>query len=188
MIARGSPNDDMTRWLRAVATRQDRAAFGALFQHFAPRIAAFLQRRGLAADAAEEIAQETMVIVWKKAAQFDETRAAVSTWVFTIARNLRIDRARASARALSAFELFPDPVEDHEGSAEDAALAGEREERVRSALSVLSPEQSAVLRLSFFADKTHPEIASELGIPLGTVKSRIRLALAKIRSLLEDQR
>jgi RNA polymerase sigma-70 factor, ECF subfamily len=187
MTASGPPLDDMTRWLNAVATRQDRAAFGALFQYFAPRIASFMQRGGLSVPEAEEIAQETMVAVWRKAALYDGTRAGVSTWVFTIARNLRIDRARKSSRALSATELFRDADMEHEASAEDAALVSEREAQVREALSSLPPEQSAVLRLSFYAEKPQSEIARELGIPLGTVKSRARLAMAKIRALLEDQ-
>jgi RNA polymerase sigma-70 factor, ECF subfamily len=129
-----------------------------------------------------------MVAVWRKAALFDESKASVSTWIFTIARNLRIDRARKSARALSASEMFADPAEEHDPSAEDLALAGEREALVRQALASLSPEQAAVLRMSFFAEKPHVEIARELGIPLGTVKSRARLAMARIRAMLEGSR
>jgi RNA polymerase sigma-70 factor, ECF subfamily len=179
--------DDLKRWLRAVATGQDRAAFGLLFHHFGPRIAAFMMRGGMRPDEAEEIAQETMVIVWRKAGLFDEQKAGVATWVFTIARNLRIDRARKSARAVSAAEFFT-PPEESEASGEDLALASERETQIRAAMDTLSAEQQAVLRLSFFAEKPHAEIARELGIPLGTVKSRVRLAMAKIRALLEDAR
>ncbi len=188
MPAPGPPADDLKLWLRAVATSQDRVAFGRLFQYFAPRLAAFMMRGGATADEAEEIAQETMVAVWRKAHLFDETKAGVSTWVFTVARNLRIDRARRSLRALSATELFAEPAAEHENSAEDMALASEREARVRAALATLSPEQATVLRLSFFAEKPQVEIARELGIPLGTVKSRARLAMAKIRSILEEWR
>ena len=174
--------------VRAVADRGDRSAFGDLFRHFAPRIAGFLMRGGLSADEAEELAQETMATVWRKAAQFDEARAGVATWIFTIARNRRIDRQRSAARAAGvAQDLF---IEDEAGeaSAEDQALAGEREAQVRSAMDSLSPEQETVLRLSFFAEKPHSEIARELGIPLGTVKSRVRLAMNRIRALLEETR
>ena len=127
-----------------------------------------------------------MVIVWRKAGLFDEQKAGVATWVFTIARNLRIDRARKSARAVSAAEFFT-PPEESEASGEDLALASEREKQIRAAMDTLSAEQQAVLRLSFFAEKPHAEIARELGIPLGTVKSRVRLAMAKIRALLEER-
>lgn len=181
--------DEMTLCLQAVAAHADRGAFGRLFQHFGPRVAAFLVRGGASVDEAEEIMQETMATVWRKAAQFDPAKAGAATWIFTIARNRRIDRARRAARALSAAELFAaPPAEEGDASAEDMALAHEREARLRAALSRLSPEQDAVLRLSFFAEKPHSEIARELGIPLGTVKSRVRLAMARIRALLEDVR
>ncbi|MBU6266718.1 MAG: sigma-70 family RNA polymerase sigma factor [Sphingomonadales bacterium] len=179
--------DDLSDCLRAVALRQDRAAFGRLFQHFAPRIAAFLRRGGMGAEEAEDLAQETMAAVWRKAALFDAGRAGVATWIFTIARNQRIDHFRRATRALGAAELFGAVDESPAPSAEDLGLAGEREARVRGALARLSSEQAAVLRLSFFAEKPHGEIARELGIPLGTVKSRVRLAMARLRSFLEDR-
>jgi len=179
--------DDLTACLMAVAARQDRAAFGRLFQHFAPRIAGFLQRGGMNAEEADDLAQETMATVWRKAALFDAARAGVATWIFTIARNQRIDHFRRSRRALDAAALFGAVEEPPEPSAEDLGLAGEREARVQDALDQLSPEQATVLRLSFFAEKPHGEIARELGIPLGTVKSRMRLAMARIRGLLEDR-
>ena len=180
--------DELAGYVRAVAECGDRSAFGELFRHFAPRVAGFLMRAGLNADEAEDLAQETMATVWRKAALFDPDRAGVATWIFTIARNRRIDRARRSIRAAGATELLIHEEEDDAPSVEDLALTSERESRVRAALAHLSSEQEAVLRLSFFAEKPHGEIARELGIPLGTVKSRVRLAMNRIRALLEDAR
>jgi RNA polymerase sigma-70 factor (ECF subfamily) len=180
-----TPADDLGRLIQDVAARQDRAAFARLFEHFAPRVKGYLMRCGAPADLAEEIAQETMASVWRKAAFFDPARGGASTWVFTIARNLRIDHARRR-RAPDAYE--PDPTEEpaSPASTEDVMIAVERDARVQAALAALSPEQAAIVKLSFFVEKPHPEIARELGIPLGTVKSRVRLALKRLRALLDD--
>ena len=177
--------DNMKQWLKAVAEHRDRGAFGKLFQYFAPRIVSFMERGGLSAAEAEEISQETMVAVWRKAALYDPAQAGVSTWVFTIARNLRVDLARKASRASAGVAALRDLPMRLEASVEEMALAGERDARVRSAMATLSPEQATVLRMSFFAEKPHAEIARELSLPLGTVKSRTRLAMAKIRAILE---
>lgn len=179
--------DDMREWLRAVAERQDRGAFGRLFQYFAPRIVSFMERSGVSAAEAEEISQDTMVAVWRKAALYDPAQAGVSTWVYTIARNLRVDLARKAARANAGVAAMREMPTRLEASVEEVALAGERDARLRSAMATLSPEQATVLRLSFFAEKPHAEIARELSLPLGTVKSRTRLAMAKIRAILERE-
>lgn len=180
--------DDWKGLMAAVAQERDRSAYGRLFQYFAPRIVGFMERSGVGATDAEEIAQETMVTVWRKAELYDPAQAAVSTWIFTIARNLRIDMARRQMRARNGVATMGPPEEEMVESAEAAALAGEREQKVREAIAQLSREQATVLRLSFFSEKPHAEIARELGIPLGTVKSRVRLAMAKIRPLLEGER
>ena len=188
MSAPAPSADDMKQWLKAVAEQQDRGAFGRLFQYFAPRIASFMERSGgLSAAEAEEISQETMVTIWRKAALYDPAQAGVSTWVFTIARNLRVDLARKASRASAGVAAMRDLPVRLEASVEDMALASERDARVRRAMATLSPEQAAVLRLSFFAEKPHAEIARELSLPLGTVKSRTRLAMAKIRAILERE-
>ena len=179
--------EDMKRLLAAVAGERDRASFGALFQFFAPRVASFMMRNGLSPSEAEDIAQEAMVTVWRKAALYDPGQASVSTWVFTIARNLRIDRARKDSRAQAGISTLGYEPPETESSAEDDALASERDARVRRAMETLSPAQATVLKLSFFSDKPHAQIARELNIPLGTVKSRARLAMAKIRALLEQE-
>jgi RNA polymerase sigma-70 factor (ECF subfamily) len=166
--------------LARVASAQDRQAFALLFKHFAPRIKAFHLRAGLSDTAAEELAQETMLLLWRKAASFDPARAGAATWVFTIARNLRIDQARRQRGNFAE----PPPEVDISPSAETLSLECERAQRIRGALATLSVTQRRVIELSFFADTPHSGIATALNIPLGTVKSRIRLALARLREAL----
>ncbi|MEI7713759.1 MAG: sigma-70 family RNA polymerase sigma factor [Rhodospirillales bacterium] len=179
------PAEDHAAHIRAVASSADRSAFGALFRHFAPRVKTLLMRAGASAASAEEIAQETMLTVWRKAAQFDADRASAATWIFTIARNLRIDILR---REHHPDTLLPDQIEqvDDGPRADEVLLAGERDLRVRAAMASLSREQIEVVRAAFFLDKPHAEIERDLNIPLGTVKSRLRLAMAKLRGALKD--
>lgn len=176
---------DLARLIEAVAAERDREAFAALFDYFAPRIKAFLMRSNTPPAAAEELTQDAMLTVWRKAAQFDRTRAGATAWVFTIARNLRIDVARREQRGkvldLESSEFMEPPQQPDE-----EFDAGEREQRVRVALGHLSEDQIKVVRLSFFEGKAHGEIARQLGLPLGTVKSRIRLAMNRLRDLLGD--
>jgi RNA polymerase sigma-70 factor (ECF subfamily) len=170
--------------MRAVATEKDRSAFATLFNHFAPRVKALLMRSGMNDELAEEVTQETMLAMWRKASYFDPSRAGVSTWIFTIARNQRIDRLRRE-RVQSTGGVFDTSDEpDLPCSGEDIVIAAEREKRLRSALGALNKDQATIVHLSFFAEKPHAEIAYELGIPLGTVKSRVRLALSRLRALL----
>lgn len=169
----------------AISCHQDRAAFAELFQLMAPRIKAYLMSLGTLPEAAEEVAQEAMLAVWRKASYFDASRASASTWIFTIARNLRIDHQR---RQRATDPLTGDEAEDPSlvPTPEKLLIDSLEEERVRTALAALPPEQQAIVRLSFFSDQPHSEIARELGLPLGTVKSRIRLALGRLRRLLDD--
>jgi len=178
--------EELIGLIDAVARTQDRNAFARLFGYFAPRVKSYLMRSGLADSVAEEVAQEVMIAVWRKASYFDPHKAGASTWVFTIARNQRIDRLRRT-RSRPADRL-PDPSDEPETplSGEDITIVAEREEGVRKALESLPIDQSTIVRLSFFAEKPHAEIARELGIPLGTVKSRVRLALNRLRTLLDS--
>lgn len=165
--------------IRAVA-HGDRDAYVDLFKRYAARIKAFLMRAGASEPDADEIAQEVMVSVWRRAASFDPGRAAASTWIFAIARNRRIDVIRRTRRPAPDPEdpLFqPDPGPDGLAT---VSLA-EREARVRASLAALSPEQREILRLAFYDGLTHGEISARSGLPLGTVKSRLRLALARLR-------
>jgi RNA polymerase sigma factor (sigma-70 family) len=182
-------NEEMAALLRAVATQGDRQAFAVLFKHFAPRVAAYLRRGGTPAASAEDLAQEAMAILWRKSAGYDPARGSVATWIFTIARNLRIDRHRRDGTSGWSFidgedaerPDHPDPA----ASPEERLAARQREARVRGALRQLSREQARVLQLSYFTESPHSEIARELGIPLGTVKSRIRRALITLRRLID---
>jgi RNA polymerase sigma-70 factor (ECF subfamily) len=185
-------SEEMNQLMRAVATSGDRQAFAVLFKHFAPRVTTYLMRGGTPAASAEELAQEAMVVLWRKAASFDPARAGVSTWVFTIARNLRIDRHRRNVGEGSvggmvepAEHAEPADEADPAESPEERLGTLQREDRVRVALGQLSAEQARVLQLSYFVESPHAEIARELGIPLGTVKSRIRLALNNLRRLID---
>jgi RNA polymerase sigma-70 factor (ECF subfamily) len=166
-----------------VAHGRDRQAFALLFGYFGPKLKTFFLRWSLSSVVAEDLVQETMLNVWRKASYFDPERAGVATWVFTIARNIRIDHLR---RQRDPSILPPDP-EGGPQTLEDDLLGAERDERVRHALTALSMEQQTIIRLSYFSEKSQTEIADELGIPLGTVKSRTRLAMNRLRALLEDQ-
>lgn len=171
--------------IEAIAADRDREAFTALFDHFAPRIKGFLMRSNTPPARAEELAQESLLMVWRKAEQYDRNKAGASAWIFTIARNLRIDVARREQRSRL---LDLEATDDAEPPAPPDAmlLIGEREQRVHAALTHLSDDQLRVVRLSFFEGKAHADIASELELPLGTVKSRIRLAMNRLRELLGD--
>lgn len=171
--------------LERVARRQDRGAFAALFAYFAPRVKGYLVRLGCDGAQAEELTQEVMVAVWRKATTFDRAQASASTWIFRIARNRRIDLYRREQRATLDAEdpaLRPNaPL-----APDDEAVAVDRETRIREAMAALPPEQFELVRRHFYEDLTHTEIAELTGLPLGTVKSRLRLAFAKLRSRLEE--
>ena len=186
--ARGGGENDgaaLSACIVRIAQRSDREAFARLFEHFAPRVKSYLMRLGAPAEAAEELAQETLLIVWRRAAAFDPGRAAASTWIFTIARNLRIDLARREGRRRAGDE---DPSDFDPGPATPEAelSAAQDGRRIGEALRTLPKEQAQVINLAFFADKPHSEIAGELGLPLGTVKSRLRLAMARLRGRLSE--
>lgn len=178
---------DPNSLIAAIARSGDRAAFAALFDHFAPRVKGLLMRGGSSSELAEEIAQETLLTVWRKAALFDPTKASASTWIATIARNLRIDIARRETR--SRLSQIYEILDEEAPEQPDAALSGaERDARVRAAMTQLSPDQYRVIELAFLEGFSHQDVADRLAIPLGTVKSRLRLALSHLRGRLEDLR
>lgn len=190
----GKPNgatSDAARWpalIEAVAARGDREAFATLFEYFAPRIKTFMRRSGASEQSADELAQEALLAVWSKAKLFDPGSVGATAWIFTIARNLRIDALRREKRTGTDYTVEID-AEFHvdDGPPPDARLASSQlESRVRNALAVLSEDQLRVVELSFFEEKAHAEIAQTLRIPLGTVKSRLRLAINRLRGLLDD--
>lgn len=174
---------DMVALLCAVGARKDLDAYEALFRHFAPRVKAYMARMGGDGHLAEELMQETMIAVWNKADRFDPSKGAVSTWIFTIARNLRIDAFRREKRP----DFDPnDPafVPDDVAPADAEFDARQASEQLHRAIAALPEEQAALLKLSFFEDQSHSAIATRLNLPLGTVKSRMRLAFDKLRAAL----
>jgi RNA polymerase sigma-70 factor (ECF subfamily) len=175
--------EDWGACIVAIARTQDKAQFSQLFLYFGPRLKAFFIRLGVAPGTAEDLAQEVMLTVWRKASYFDPTRASAATWIFTIARNLRIDLKRREQKPPLSEDYVDTFAEPDPG---EQTLSLERETRVRAALEELPGEQAEVIRLSFFEDRPHAEIAKNLDIPLGTVKSRIRLAMNRLRVLVGE--
>jgi len=182
----GLAAEELSACIVRIAETQDREAFIALFAHFAPRVKAYMMRSGASSDIAEDLAQEALLMVWRKAQRYDPAKAGASTWIFTIARNLRIDALRKERRAT----LDPDdPTLFPAGNDTDAHSEMERrqsDDRVRQAMARLPQQQREVVQLSFFDELPHIAIAERLNLPLGTVKSRIRLAFNKIRDTLGD--
>lgn len=175
---------DMAALLAAVGTHRDVAAFELLFRYFAPRVKAYMARQAGDSQAAEELMQETMIAVWNKADRFDPAKGAASTWIFTIARNLRIDALRRNKRP----EFDPnDPafVADDVVPADEIFEVQEASAQLHEAMASLPEDQVALLKLAFFDDNSHSAIATSLNIPLGTVKSRLRLAFGKLRAALD---
>lgn len=185
------PNPAAAQWadaLELVAKRQDTAAFERLFKHFAPLIKAFALSSGLHKQGdhlPDELVQDVMLAIWRKSASYDRHKAAASTWIFTIARNQRIDMLRRLSKYRG--DVSADEIWDLES---DTELFGEvRQSRVQdhvsSGLRELPVDQRQVMAKVFLEDKSHQEVADEMGLPLGTVKSRVRLAMKKMKLSLE---
>ncbi|MUO80403.1 sigma-70 family RNA polymerase sigma factor [Agrobacterium vitis] len=178
--------EDMSSMLAAVARERDVEAFETLFRHYGPRVKAYMARQARDQQAAEELMQETMMVVWNKAALFDPDRGNVSAWIFTIARNLRVSAYRKQNRP----EFDPnDPafVPDEVMPADQDLENRQDAERLHKAMGQLPQEQLELLQRSFFHEIPHSALAKEFNLPLGTVKSRIRMAFAKLRAALEDR-
>jgi len=175
---------EQTRWMIAVRDSGDRAAYARLFDFYAPRVKALAMRGGSPAGAAEDIAQDVMLRVWQSRAQYDPSRAPVSGWIYQIARNRRIDVARQAPQAL------PEDIAASPGPEEAAAaLALEQEAaRLRNALRALPAGQREMIERAYFGELTHQQISQQTSLPLGTVKSRLRLALDRLRYELRELR
>ena len=170
--------------IQAVAEHRDKAAFARIFAFYGPRVNAYLRRLGAEAATAEDLTQDVMLTVWRRAGQFDHGRAALSTWIYTIARNRRIDVLRRERRP--DFDQH-DPTlvgDDSAPRGDQLAEAAEARRQVMEAVAQLPSEQARLVEIFYFAEKPHSTIADELGLPLGTVKSRLRLALGKLRRKL----
>ncbi|WP_232302652.1 sigma-70 family RNA polymerase sigma factor [Elstera litoralis] len=189
-VMRDETSAGFARLVQQIAASEDRAAFAQLFAHFGPRLKSYLMRLGSPEAEAEDLLQEVMVTLWRRAGAFDPRLASVSTWLFTIARNKRIDRLRrdkhidweADDPALVSEEAFGEPVP----GADHAYDLAQQNDRLRAALALLPPEQADLLQQAYWEDRSHRDIAEATKIPLGTVKSRIRLALTRLRAVLKD--
>ncbi len=171
--------------LERIGRHQDRDAFASLFKKLGPKVKAYIMKLGATPELAEEITQEVFVLVWRKSALFDARKSAAVTWIFTIARNQRIDRLRKERRpTLDADDplLIPDDIPTPHEEVEQAIIA----KRVRDSIEALPFEQREAVRLSFLEGLTHQEIANRLDTPLGTVKSRLRLSFEKLRLSLGE--
>lgn len=187
MNGQTAPEDQpsMEELMLAVSSLRDVDAFELIFKHFAPRVKAYMAKLSVDTHTAEELMQETMIAVWNKADQFDVAKGALSTWIFTIARNQRIDAVRRARRP----EFDPtDPafVPDEQQPADLMIAERQTASRLRAAMADLPTEQSALLELAYFEESTHSAIAKKLNLPLGTVKSRLRLAFNKLRAALDN--
>lgn len=164
----------------------DRAAFADLFGRYAGRIKGYLMRLGAGAAMAEDLAQDVMVTIWRRAASFDPAKAKAATWVFVIARNAWIDKLRREKTELAYRQANPATEISDDEAPDEAAARIQSQDQIEAALALLSEDQRRVVQLAFFEDRPHSEIAVRLELPLGTVKSRLRLALAKLRTHWEQ--
>lgn len=183
-IAVPEPPADYHRSLLARIADGDREAFRELFLHFGPRVKAFMLKAGADAHLAEDLVQDVMMTVWRKAPLYVPERGAASTWIYTIARNARIDRLRRKS-SQSYDDLDDLEVASDDVGAEEATFASQRAEYVASAMEELPPDQRQIIEYAFGQDMSQSEIAAKLSLPLGTVKSRMRLAYAKLKGRLE---
>lgn len=172
--------------LARVAENDDKAAFRAIYQHFAPRIKAYAINQGFSQHA-EVLVQEVMTSVWRNADKYTESLASVSTWIFTITRNQRIDILRKLNRTRA--EIVIETEDLWQIPTEDTTICSiqnlSTEKFVKAAIDKLPEEQMIALRKVYYEGKTHEEVAEELNIPLGTVKGRLRLSLQKLRVMFE---
>ena len=176
------PQNTWVEHLKRIQADQDQRAFAELFAHFAPRVKAFLMKSGASPSMAEECTQEVMATLWHKAHLFDPSRASVATWIFTIARNKKIDALRKQRRP------EPENLEwgpEAEPEAADILVLQQESQQLTQAMTALPSQQRELIEKAYFGDLSHSEIAAETGLPLGTIKSRLRLALSKLRQTMK---
>ena len=183
-VGRKSPVPTKEDSLLARIARGDREAFVVFFEHVTPRLKTFFLQRGATPSLADELAQDVMIVVWRKAHQYDPKKGGAFTWLFVIARNRWIDTLRKERPTITYGIAPPEVASEEFGDASDSLETVEREETIREAMSTLPEDQREVVRRFFFSDQSHIDIAAGLGMPLGTVKSRLRLAMRKLRARL----
>ncbi|WP_120501919.1 sigma-70 family RNA polymerase sigma factor [Roseovarius sp. EL26] len=174
-----------TRWMLAVRDRRDKQAFSELFDFYAPRLKAFVNRSGVSSQQAEEVVQEVMLTIWRKAYMFDPHRAQVSAWIYQIARNRQIDMMRKENRPVP--EELSVEYNDEPDVGQVVALEQETG-KLKQALEHLNEEQKLMIEKAYLGELTHQEISAQTGLPMGTVKSRIRLGLERLRHELKGLR
>lgn len=185
VTVKAAQKPDRMAWVNhliAIRDHQDRSAFAEVFTHFAPRVKGFLMKSGVGPGTAEEISQDVMATLWRKAHLFDPTKASVSTWIFTIARNRKIDVLRKQRRP-EPEDLTWGPQEEPEQA--DVLALQQESASLSAALAELPEKQRDLIVRVYYGELTHSEIAEETGLPLGTIKSRIRLALNRLRHQLK---
>ncbi|WP_208979495.1 sigma-70 family RNA polymerase sigma factor [Pseudovibrio axinellae] len=171
--------------LQSFGKTRSKEVFRQLFIFFAPRLKNYFLKGGASLELADELIQETFVIIWRKAELYDERKASASTWIYTIARNLRIDHFRKERRYLYKDDRFFSKELVVDETQFESHHQAQLSERVQKALPLLPAEQSKIIKLAFYEDASHSKIAQYLQLPLGTVKSRMRLALVRLRKLLK---
>ena len=173
---------DWSLMLLALAETKDKAIYIQLYRHFAPKIKAYIIRLGLVETTAEELMQETMLSVWRKADLYSASKAAASTWVFTLARNKSIDWMRKQKYPEYSLDAWHEEPDDEHNSGEQLVVY----DRMAKVISELPADQEQVIYMSFYEGRSHSDISDRLGIPLGSVKSRIRLASQKLKTIWRD--
>lgn len=185
---RRHPREAMSDLLTRIATDRSHDAFRRLFAEYGPKVRNFMLQQGADPSLAEELAQETLITVWRKAGLYSAEKGGATTWIYTIARNLRVDHIRRQRAWQELTEEHSDTLASDDAAADDVVDERQRQVRVQAVLKDLPPEQVDVVTLAFMEGLSHGEIAERLSLPLGTVKSRIRLAYQKLRTALEDLR
>jgi len=180
-----SREEDARSWMRAIARDRDPQAFERLYQYYAPRLKSYMVRQGADSASADDLAQEAMVQVWRKAEQYDPARAAPAAWIYRVARNLRIDKLRRQKLHEVELTIEAEKV-DESSSGHEAATEQIDAQRLRNVVETLPEEQMEVVQLAFFEGLSHSEVGQRLSIPLGTVKSRLRLAFGKLRTAVGE--
>ena len=170
--------------MTAIAVRADRQAFARLFDRYAPKVKAHLVARGAPAGIADELTQDVMLVVWRKAALFDARKASLVTWLYTISRNCLINHIRAAGRRDAVIDVDLDPPADAPATGEQQLIDMERRRGLAQSVERLPPEQREILQRAYWKGQTLQECADETEVPLGTVKTRVRLALIRLRELL----
>ncbi len=183
---KGEIQVDAADLMHKVASQQDKSAFSDLFEYFAPRVKSYMMSMGSDEAQAEELAQLTLLQVWRKAKLYNADKAAVSTWMFRIARNLRIDSLRKQKHFFDTDFDFNE-IEDETENVEQKIDKEQQAKAVRNALDLLSEDQAQIVHMSFFEGLSHGDISERLSLPLGTVKSRVRLAFSSLRKSINPQ-